>query len=114
MSYCIRGNILEVDNNKVFFENKIMQVLEVSGIIIVILDINSEKILIDNVYGVLNGKIIWKIQSYLELDLDFEQTSYVLAKKIDEREVIVTDFCGCKFKVNVSDGKITGRMSSMK
>ena len=113
MSYCIRGNILEVHDSEVRFEDDIMQALKVGDILIVVLDIAGEK-LIDNVYGVLDGKVEWRIQSYLELDSTFEQTSYVLAGKIDEKEVVVTDFCGCKFKIDVKSGKIIGRMSSMK
>ncbi len=107
-------NVLYVNNKKIVFDYNIEEVVETSGILIVLLDIPTKDNTVDNVYGIANDNIIWRIQSYLEIDPHFKQTSYVHIKKKEDNKMIVVDFCGCRFIVNSLNGKIVGRENSMK
>ncbi len=106
-------NIL-YSNEKLQFDYDIAKIVEIDGINIVLLDISPQDNMLNNLYGVVGGDIVWRVQDYLEIDPDFSPTFYVLIKKTEQNEIVTTDFNGCRFIINPLNGKIIGRKSSIK
>ncbi len=105
-------NVITIDGEEISFDQNILEAIETQNVIVVVTaPINGIN---DNVFGIsLSSDEIWTIQSYSKLNPSFSQTPYVGISILDEN-VIVTDFCGCKFVIDPITGNIIGRANSGK
>ncbi|MEL7571183.1 MAG: hypothetical protein AAGU14_11580 [Eubacteriaceae bacterium] len=99
-----RGATITINDKEIKFNHDIFKYIEIDNIIIILLKRNSNDK--NNVFGIYDGKIIWQIQSVLDLYPNFHQMSYVGIKKYEDGNIIVTDFGGSRFIVNPQNGKI--------
>ena len=91
-------------------QKEILKKLEVEGFTLFL--IKSKEV--NNLYGISKGTgKIWRVQSVSDIYRNFSQTPYVGLSKLND-QVIVTDFCGCRFVVEPSTGEIIERISSVK
>ena len=85
MSIIFERNILYVKNRDILFDYNIEKVIETNGVFIVLLDIPTKDNTVNNIYGIANDDIIWRIQSYLKIYTDLNPTrlcSTSLRKKL--------------------------------
>lgn len=105
-------NILNINDKKIALDFDILEIREINGIVLVV-TIPQDKVL-DNLFGItINTGEMWKVQKLSEVYPSFSQTPYV-GVSILNNEILVTDFCGCRFIVNSINGKIIGRASEAK
>ena len=103
MSIIFERNILYVKNRDILFDYNIEKVIETNGVFIVLLDIPTKDNTVNNIYGIANDDIIWRIQSYLKIDPHFKQTSYVHILKKEDNKIVAVDFCGSVWTDAASD-----------
>lgn len=102
-----RENVLNINDKKIVLDFDILEIREVNDIVLVV-TVPQDKVL-DNLFGIsINTGEMWKVQKLNEVYPNFSQTPYV-GVSIANNEVLVTDFCGCRFIVNSTNGKIIGR-----
>ena len=98
------GKIITINSKNFTFNHDISKFIEIDNIIIVLLEYKSADK--NNIFGICDGKIIWQIQSVLDLYPDFHQMPYVGIRKYEDGNLIITDFGGSRFIVNPQNGKI--------
>lgn len=99
-------NELVVENNNIVFDHDIRYVVEVNDTLIVLLEIPTNSMYLNNVFGInRNGEIKWRIQSVGDVlpvknQLPFENLM------VNGTDVFVSDFYGRRFSLNPTNGKI--------
>lgn len=106
------GRMLTINGKDFKFNHDISKFIKIDNIIIVLLEYKSTDK--NNIFAISNGKIIWQIQSILEVYPDFHQTIYVGIRESEDSNLIVNDFYGYRFIVNPKNGKIIDRTSNVK
>lgn len=106
------NNVIMINDERFYMENEILEVGKLNNILIIVTV--PQKDVFDNVYGIhVKKKTMWRVQSVKELLPTFIQTPYVGINIIDG-EVIITDFCGCRFLIDSERGIIKKQLESVK
>lgn len=88
------------------FDHKIASTKEVNGILVVLLDVPSDKIMTENVFGVSSeGKLLWQIESVLETSTD-TVNSYTAIGQCTSNTIVLSNWNGTAVNVDVQTGKI--------
>jgi len=109
ITFSQHNNEIIVNNNKIVFEHRIRYVKEVENSLIVLLGIPNNVRYLNNVFGVSEkGEIKWRIQSpsdgySVKNQLPYENLF------VNGTEVVVSDFYGRRFSVNLTSGEILTR-----
>lgn len=102
-------NTIIINDKKMTLMADIIEAREIDGVVLVV-TVPEYKVL-DNLFGVsIETGDIWRVQKLHEVYPDFSQTPYV-GVSTKGNEVLVTDFCGCRFVVDPVDGKILRQTS---
>lgn len=73
----------------------------------------------NNIYGIINGRVAWRVQDMLEYDPDlklFMPNSYTYIEKYDKDAglILATTFQGFRFLINPHNWRIIGTESWVK
>ncbi|MEA4922553.1 MAG: hypothetical protein VB031_04210 [Eubacteriaceae bacterium] len=99
-----KKNIIKINNEEMPLMADVIEAREIKGIVLVVT--TPEDKVLDNLFGIsIETGDIWRVQKLHEVYPGFSQTPYV-GVSIKDNEVLVTDFCGCRFVVDLMDGKI--------
>ena len=112
--YKINKNVILVGGRQVQFEYEIMEVAEIGGFLVVLLDIPNEvKDVVDNVFGVNKvGQLSWQIQDLRESYPYLNDVPYI-GIRIDElNQIKAIKASGVFYYINPTNGKIIGHGSS--
>ena len=125
--YQIKENQLITEQGIVQFPHSIYSAMEIKGVIVVILACWSEPDDLDNMYGVKDGKIIWRVQPQLEFkpyiwsgpftplgESKANPYSDIDIYKKDPSLIIAVDACGFRYLIDPATGKIVGEESWVK
>ncbi|MDQ6423120.1 hypothetical protein RB620_27185 [Paenibacillus sp. LHD-117] len=99
-------NELVVNDNKIVFDHKIRYVKEVRETLIVLLEIPSNEVYLNNVFGITSiGIIKWRIQNVgdvfpIKNQLPFENLM------LQGSDMFVSDFYGRRYSINPANGEI--------
>ena len=125
--YQVHENCLVTEHGAVKFRNRIKKVIEWRDIIIVRLEIMGNIEDNDNVYGVKDGKIIWRVQPQYEFKPYIWSAGFtplgqskgnpyggidIYSK--DPALIIATDVAGFRYLIDPATGKIVGEESWVK
>ena len=125
--YQIQENRLLTEFGAVDFRNRIKKVIEWRNIIIVRLEIMGDAEDNDNVYGVKDGKILWRVQPQYEFKPYIWSAGFtplgqskgnpyggidIYSK--DPAFIIATDVAGFRYLIDPATGKIVGEESWVK
>lgn len=113
--FCIDDNYLELEGKRLVFHEKIACVIEIDDAIIVLLlppaDISTCEN--NNVYGVINGEIAWRIQDACAIfpqiaSLCPNGTCYTMIKPYekDPTKLLATEFMGTQYVINPANGVV--------
>jgi hypothetical protein len=111
--YSIRENKLIIGESVLFFDHKIDFCLEISGMLIVLLEKPVEVIYNENVFGVTlsERKIIWRIA---KLEYDFGDNCCFIDMVVFEGRLRLNNWCHIYLIVNPLTGDIIERSSPQK
>ena len=105
-------NVININGKMITMDYDILEVRELNDVVLIV-TIPEDKVL-DNLFGVfMNTGEMWRVQKLSEIYPGFSQTPYVGISIIDN-EVLVTDFCGCRFIINPINGKIIRKASEVR
>ncbi|MBP1758907.1 MAG: hypothetical protein H6Q61_1156 [Firmicutes bacterium] len=112
-------NILMIDGVEILFKYKITKFAEINNVVVVRLEMRSRDDDINNIYGVIDGKIAWRVQDMLEFNPDyapFAPNPYTGIRIYDKNPelIIATSWGGFRFLINPNNGKIVGTESWVK
>ena len=125
--YQVHENCLVTEHGAVEFRNRIKKVLEWRDIVIVRLEIMGDTEDNDNVYGIKDGKIIWRVQPQYEFKPYIWSAGFtplgqskgnpyggidIYSK--DPALIIATDVAGFRYLIDPATGKIVGEESWVK
>ena len=125
--YQVHENCLVTEHGAVEFRNRIKKVLEWRDIVIVRLEIMGDTEDNDNVYGIKDGKIIWRVQPQYEFKPYIWSGAFtplgeskgnpycgIDIYKKDPSLIIAVDACGFRYLIDPATGKIVGEESWVK
>ena len=125
--YRIEENQLVTEQGVISFQLPIAHVLEIRGILVVVLKIKLNADNLDNVFGVKDSKIIWRVQPQLEFkpyiwsgaftplgESKGNPYSDIDIYKKDPSLIIAVDACGFRYLIDPATGKIVGEESWVK
>ena len=120
--YQVHENCLVTEHGAVEFRNRIKKVIKWRDIVIVRLEIMGDVEDNNNVYGVKDGKIIWRIQEQAEFNPlvnlpllpQFRPYGDIDIYKKDRNLIIATDVTGFRYLIDPATGKIVGEESWVK
>lgn len=105
-------NVMNIDDKKIELDCDILEVRELNDMILVVTV--PENNVLNNLFGIsARTGNIWQVQTLNEIYPEFLQTPYV-GISVANNEVLVTDFCGCRFIINSENGKVIGRANEVK
>ena len=112
----IEGNILRVGDKSIEFQHEIKTIIEIGDYIIVRLLVDGKKDDYNNIYGVKDEKIDWRVQDMLEYNENcapFLPDPYIGIRVYDKDEslIIATTFGGFRMLIDPQTGKIVGEES---
>ena len=112
-------NILMIDGVEILFKYKVTKFVEINNVVVIRLEMRSRADDINNIYGVIDGKIAWRVQDQLEFNPEytiFFPDPYVMIRIYDKNPelIIATTFGGYRFLINPNNGKIVGTESWVK
>ena len=112
-------NRLIIDGLEVRFRYNIKQFVEFDNAVVVRLEMKARDDDINNVYGVVDGKIAWRVQDMLEYDKNcapFVPDPYtgIRVYEKDRNIIVATTFQGFRFLINPHNGRIIGTESWVK
>ncbi len=115
----IEDNVLIVDDIKVHLKYKIKKFVQLRDVIVVRLEIAARDDDINNIYGVIDGRVAWRVQDMLEFNPDyapFVPDPYTGIRIYDKNPelIIATSGGGFRFLINPHNGKIVGTESWVK
>lgn len=103
-------NQLLVGDKTIAFEYGIRKVEAVSGLFIVLLDIPFTETYLNNVYAIDNdASIVWRIQDSSVVYPVKNKLPYEHFYIDDNGDVIVSNFYGVSYIINVFNGEIKGK-----
>lgn len=106
----IKKKTLITQDFKVDFNYEIDDVLLVKEMYVVLLRLPKGTKELDNVYGLdLCGNISWRIQSVTDAFNIEQNTPYIALDKLNNDKIIVTNFFGMKYTVDVENGFLTDK-----
>ena len=127
MMYRIEENHLITEPGVISFQLPIAHVMEIRGILVVILKIKLHADNLDNLFGVKDGKIIWRVQSQLEfkpyvwsgpsIPLGESKGNPYSGIDIYDKDpslIIATEACGFRYLIDPTNGEIVGEESWVK
>ena len=102
------NNILNTNNKIIEFEHSIEKIIEIDDILVVLLDLDPlNDDIINNVYGVKDGSIIWQVEDARNIFVDSPISySYTLARLTENNTILLTDFNGIEVSIDYHTGKI--------
>lgn len=109
ITFNIKSCILEIGNKKIDFKHNLYDIKEINGMLIVLVDNpNSTKTIdqpINNVYAVdCCGNIVWEIK-----DIIPEDNLYTIIKSDKQNNLVVGDFNGIKYTVNLNTNTVISK-----
>jgi len=112
-------NILVIDGVEIPFKYKITKFIEINNVVAVRLEVRRRTDDINNIYGVIDGKIAWRVQSMQEYNSAYDLSWHDPYTRIDVYDknpelIIATTFGGYRFLINPHNGKIVGKESWVK
>jgi len=116
----IRENKLRVNGSfEIVFDEEIYQVIDMEEIVVVLTMPSKARITANRIYGVINGKVAWRVQDILEFNPDYEPflpEPYTEVNVYAENPelIIATTVGGFRFLINPNNGKIVGTESWVK
>ncbi|MEG1995865.1 MAG: hypothetical protein RR255_05595 [Bacilli bacterium] len=110
----INDGVLVIDEKEVRFKYNVTHFVVVNDIVVVRLGCASRKDDINNIYGVIDGKIAWRVQDMLEYDINykpfFPDPYSGIDQYVKEPSLLVgTTSNGFKVLINPNNGKIVGK-----
>lgn len=113
------GNRLVIDGIEIKFRFEIREYLEYNDFVVVRLAMRTDKDSENNIYGVIDGEIAWRVQDMLEYNKNcapFIPDPYVGIDVYDKDKklVIATTFAGFRYLINPNNGRIIGEESWVK
>ena len=125
--YRIEENQLVTEQGVISFQLPIAHVMEIRGILVVILKIKLHADNLDNLFGVKDGKIIWRVQPQYEFNPFVWSGAFtpvgeskgnpyggIDIYKKDPSLIIAADTCGFRYLIDPATGKIVGEESWVK
>ena len=120
--YQINNNRLLVNGNVLTFDREIIKAIELNGIVAVLIGFRGLIEENNNVYGVKDGKIIWRIQEQAEFNPlvnlpllpQFRPYGDIDIYQKDRNLIIATDGTGFRYLIDPATGKIVGEESWVK
>ncbi len=109
--YKLSENKLITYNFQIEFKHKINKVELINDIYLVMLEIPKGSKEVDNLYGVKNGKILWRIQSVGEAFNIPQNTPYISLKILNSEKAQVTSFFGMRYTVEILSGRLLEKES---
>ena len=114
--YRVEGCLLETEYGAITFATPVRQVIEVKGVLIVRLGLMGREDDINNVYGVQNGQIKWRIQDKRLYNPNYadpllpQWDPYVLCRPFEDDKTLFlgTTFHGECFRIDSRTGLIVG------
>ncbi|MEG1995866.1 MAG: hypothetical protein RR255_05600 [Bacilli bacterium] len=112
----INDNRLIIDGFEVLFKHEIKEFVEIGEVVVVRLGIKCRDDDINNIYGVIDGKIAWRVQDMLEYNINCKPflpdpyTAISIYKK-DPGLIIANTSEGYRMLINPTNGKIVGEES---
>ena len=114
----IQGKRITINQKTIDFEHEVDQTIDLDKVVIVMTTWRYDNP--NNIFGVINGEIAWRVQDILEyynlnsspFAPDSYTTVYVYSK--DTNLVIATSGNGFRFLINPHNGKIVGMESWVK
>lgn len=115
----ILNNVLIVDGVEVRLKYNIREYAQIDNVVAVRLEMRARDDDINNIYGVIDGKIAWRVQDILEYNENyapFLPDPYTWIEIYDENPAlfIATTFGGFRFLIDPKTGRIVGRESTVK
>ena len=112
-------NILVIDGVEIPFKYKITKFIEINNVVAVRLEVRRRTDDINNIYGVIDGKIAWRVQDMLEFNPDYapfmpNPYTYIEIYEKDPELLLATSWGGVRFLINPHNGKIVGTESWVK
>lgn len=120
--YQIEDNILTTQQGALVFAMPIWRVIEIRGILVVLLKVEGRADDVNNVYGVKDGAIIWRVQPLTEFDPRllhsggplWEPFTMIKVYKDEPEFIYGVTFGGFAYLINPVDGKIVRFVCWMK
>jgi len=116
----IRENKLRANGSfEIVFDEEIYQIIDMEEIVVVLTMPQDDYMTENRIYGVVNGKIAWRVQDMLEFNPDyapFMPNSYIYIEIYEKNPelIIATSGRGFRFLINPNNGKIVGTESWVK
>jgi len=118
-SISIEDNLLIIDGVQVCLSYKIKEFVRFNNVIVVRLEVAARDDDINNIYGVIDGKIAWRVQDMLEFNPDYapfmpNPYTYIEVYEKNPEVLLASTFRGFRFLINPHNGKIVGTESWVK
>ncbi len=116
----IDGKKLQVDNNfDLVFDEEVYRVIDMETVIIVLTCPTDDYATANRIYGVKDGKIVWRVQDVVEFNADYAPFApfyYTFIKVCPQNEnlIIGGTFQSFNFFIDPQTGKIVGEESWVK
>ncbi len=115
----IEGNILKIDGCAIEFKYDIREFVTIGAYTTVRLAITIRDDYTNNIYGVKDGKIVWRVQDMLEYDENYapfapDPYAGIRVYNRDESLIIATTGYGFRVLIDPITGKIVGKESWVK
>ena len=112
----IADNVLVIDGVEVHLKYKIKEFVEIKNVVAVRLEVAARDDDINSIYGVIDGKIAWRVQDMLEYNPDYapflpNPYTYIEVYEKDPEVILASSFRGFRFLINPNNGKIVGTES---
>lgn len=120
-------NIIIVQENKlmlnssdeIIFDEEIYQVIEIEEVVVVLTMPQKTRVTANRIYGVIDGKVAWRVQDILDFNPDYEPFlpepySGINVYEKNPEIIIATTVGGFRFLINPHNGKIVGTESWVK
>ncbi len=119
----IRENKLKLNGvGELTFDEDIYEVIDMEEVVIVLTMPRDGVMTVNRIYGVIDGKIAWRVQDILEFNPDYIEAmtklhallnvySGIDVYKKNPELIIATTFGGFRFLINPNNGKIVGTES---
>ena len=109
----ILGNILVINDIEVHLKYKIKEFIQINNVVIVRLKVACRDDDVNNIYGIINGKIAWRVQDMMEYNVNCEPFvpdpySGIDVYEKDPNLIVGTTSYGFRMLINPLHGKIVG------
>ena len=112
----IDNGVLVIDGKRIKSKYDVTHYVVIGEVVVVRLKCEGRKDDINNVYGVKDGKIAWRVQDMLEYNPDYapfmpNPYTYIKVYEKDPGIVLAGTFQGFTFLINPNNGRIIGTES---